>query len=339
MLDRTLDAMARGGLYDQLAGGFARYSVDRGWVVPHFEKMLYDNAQLVGLYARRGGDLGQRIARETADFLLAELGTAQGAFASALDADSPDASGHSREGAYYAWTPAELRGGARRRRRLGGAAAHRHGRRNVRGGCVHAPAPRRPGRRGALGLGAAAAARRAQWACPPGPRRQGGRGVERARGLRTGRRRAAPRRARVRRGGGPLRVVPLGRALGPFDRLGAGDRPPAPGLPRRRRRRARRGAGGLRLPRHGVRRPRGRDRRPGVAGARPHPARRRGCAVRGRRRRVLRHRRRRRGARLPAAGPEPTTPARQGCRRWRTRCSATRRSPAPASTGRWRRVR
>jgi len=108
MLDRTLDAMARGGLYDQLAGGFARYSVDRGWVVPHFEKMLYDNAQLVGLYARRGGDLGRRIARETADFLLAELGTAEGAFASALDADSPDPSGHSREGAYYAWTPAEL---------------------------------------------------------------------------------------------------------------------------------------------------------------------------------------------------------------------------------------
>ena len=108
MLDRTLDAMARGGLYDQLAGGFARYSVDRGWVVPHFEKMLYDNAQLLGLYARRGGELGDRVARETADFLLAELGTAEGAFASALDADSPDPSGHSREGAYYAWTPAEL---------------------------------------------------------------------------------------------------------------------------------------------------------------------------------------------------------------------------------------
>jgi uncharacterized protein YyaL (SSP411 family) len=108
MLDRTLDAMARGGLYDQLAGGFARYSVDRGWVVPHFEKMLYDNAQLVGLYARRGGDLGRRVARESADFLLAELGTAEGAFASALDADSPDASGHSREGAYYAWTRADL---------------------------------------------------------------------------------------------------------------------------------------------------------------------------------------------------------------------------------------
>ncbi len=108
MLDRTLDAMARGGLYDQLAGGFARYSVDRGWVVPHFEKMLYDNAQLVGLYARRGGDLGARVARETADFMLRELGTAEGAFASALDADSPDPDGHSREGAFYAWTPAGL---------------------------------------------------------------------------------------------------------------------------------------------------------------------------------------------------------------------------------------
>ena len=96
MLDRSLDAMARGGLYDQLGGGFARYSVDRGWVVPHFEKMLYDNAQLLGLYARRGGDLGARIARETADFLLRELGTEEGAFASALDADSPDPGGHSR---------------------------------------------------------------------------------------------------------------------------------------------------------------------------------------------------------------------------------------------------
>ena len=58
-----LDAMARGGIYDQLGGGFARYSVDAAWVVPHFEKMLYDNAQLLGLYARVGGPLGDRIAR------------------------------------------------------------------------------------------------------------------------------------------------------------------------------------------------------------------------------------------------------------------------------------
>ena len=108
MLDATLEAMARGGIYDQLAGGFARYSVDAGWVVPHFEKMLYDNAQLLGLYARWGTALGDRVARETADFLLAELGTPEGGFASALDADSDDGTGHSREGAFYAWTPGQL---------------------------------------------------------------------------------------------------------------------------------------------------------------------------------------------------------------------------------------
>jgi uncharacterized protein YyaL (SSP411 family) len=101
MLPRTLDAMARGGIYDQLGGGFARYSVDAGWVVPHFEKMLYDNAQLLGLYARCGIE---RIARETADFLLRELRTAEGGFASALDADSEGV-----EGRFYVWTPAELR--------------------------------------------------------------------------------------------------------------------------------------------------------------------------------------------------------------------------------------
>ncbi|MCA1982956.1 thioredoxin domain-containing protein [Nocardioides nematodiphilus] len=108
MLHRTLAAMAGGGMYDQLGGGFARYSVDRGWVVPHFEKMLYDNAQLLGLYARVGGTLGERIARETADFMLRELVTAEGGLASALDADSDDGTGRHVEGAFYAWTPAQL---------------------------------------------------------------------------------------------------------------------------------------------------------------------------------------------------------------------------------------
>ncbi|MGH3496193.1 MAG: thioredoxin domain-containing protein [Nocardioidaceae bacterium] len=107
MVDGTCEAMARGGMYDQLGGGFARYSVDRGWVVPHFEKMLYDNAQLISVYLHwwRATDnaLGRRMAEETADFLVAEMSTQQGGFASALDADSDGA-----EGTYYVWAPAQL---------------------------------------------------------------------------------------------------------------------------------------------------------------------------------------------------------------------------------------
>ncbi|MFE1828243.1 thioredoxin domain-containing protein [Streptomyces yangpuensis] len=110
----TCEAMARGGIYDQLGGGFARYSVDREWVVPHFEKMLYDNALLCRVYAHlwraTGSELARRVALETADFMVRELRTAQGGFASALDADSEDPlTGKHVEGAYYAWTPAQLR--------------------------------------------------------------------------------------------------------------------------------------------------------------------------------------------------------------------------------------
>ncbi|MFH8757115.1 thioredoxin domain-containing protein [Streptomyces atroolivaceus] len=106
-------AMARGGIYDQLGGGFARYSVDREWVVPHFEKMLYDNALLCRVYAHlwraTGSDLARRVALETADFMVRELRTTEGGFASALDADSEDAQGRHVEGAFYVWTPAQLR--------------------------------------------------------------------------------------------------------------------------------------------------------------------------------------------------------------------------------------
>ncbi|WP_026248275.1 thioredoxin domain-containing protein [Streptomyces sp. LaPpAH-108] len=113
MAQDTSERMARGGIYDQLGGGFARYSVDRDWVVPHFEKMLYDNALLCRVYAHlwrtTGSSLARRVALETADFLVRELRTEQGGFASALDADSDDGTGRSVEGAYYVWTPEQLR--------------------------------------------------------------------------------------------------------------------------------------------------------------------------------------------------------------------------------------
>ncbi|MQA82750.1 MAG: DUF255 domain-containing protein [Streptosporangiales bacterium] len=108
MVEGTCEAMARGGVYDQLDGGFARYSVDAGWVVPHFEKMLYDNALLLRVYVHwwraTGSALAKRVAEETADFLLTRLRTGDGGFASALDADTDGV-----EGLTYVWTPAQLR--------------------------------------------------------------------------------------------------------------------------------------------------------------------------------------------------------------------------------------
>lgn len=113
MADDTCERMARGGIYDQLGGGFARYSVDREWVVPHFEKMLYDNALLCRAYAHlwraTGSETARRVALETADFMVRELRTNEGGFASALDADSEDAEGRHVEGAFYVWTPEQLR--------------------------------------------------------------------------------------------------------------------------------------------------------------------------------------------------------------------------------------
>ncbi|WP_427920288.1 thioredoxin domain-containing protein [Streptomyces sp. cg40] len=114
MAQDTCERMARGGIYDQLGGGFARYSVDREWVVPHFEKMLYDNALLCRVYAHlwrsTGSELARRVAVETADFMVRELRTNEGGFASALDADSDDGTGSGKhvEGAYYVWTPEQL---------------------------------------------------------------------------------------------------------------------------------------------------------------------------------------------------------------------------------------
>jgi uncharacterized protein YyaL (SSP411 family) len=111
MAENTLRHMAFSGTYDQVEGGFARYSVDAGWVVPHFEKMLYDNALLARVYLHwwrlTGSPVGRRIAEETCDFMVSRLGTAQGGLASSLDADTV-VEGHSAEGETYVWTPEQL---------------------------------------------------------------------------------------------------------------------------------------------------------------------------------------------------------------------------------------
>ncbi|HET8794825.1 MAG TPA: thioredoxin domain-containing protein [Arthrobacter sp.] len=113
MASRTLESMATSALFDQLEGGFARYAVDRKWMVPHFEKMLYDNVQLLRLYARwsrldGGGDFAGRIAAETAEWMLADLALdPSGAFASSLDADTV-VDGVHEEGGTYLWSRAEL---------------------------------------------------------------------------------------------------------------------------------------------------------------------------------------------------------------------------------------
>jgi uncharacterized protein len=113
----TLEKMAAGGIYDQLGGGFHRYSTDAHWLVPHFEKMLYDNALLVVAYAEAYQVTGQgafaRVARETLDYLLREMTSPEGAFYSATDADSVvpaggSNEGESQEGAYFVWSKAEI---------------------------------------------------------------------------------------------------------------------------------------------------------------------------------------------------------------------------------------
>jgi uncharacterized protein YyaL (SSP411 family) len=107
MATATADAMANGGLYDQLGGGFARYSVDASWVVPHFEKMLYDNALLLRFYTHltrvTRSERYERVARDTASFLLRDLRTAEGGFAASLDADTEGV-----EGLTYVWSFEEL---------------------------------------------------------------------------------------------------------------------------------------------------------------------------------------------------------------------------------------
>src|SRR5690606_21381905 len=107
MVRHTAEKMARGGLYDQIGGGFHRYSVDAIWLVPHFEKMLYDNAQLariyIALYQITGDELFRRIASETLDYVLREMTHGDGALYSTQDDDS-----EGDEGKFFVWAPEEV---------------------------------------------------------------------------------------------------------------------------------------------------------------------------------------------------------------------------------------
>ena len=108
----TLDAMASGGMYDHLGGGFARYSTDEQWLVPHFEKMLYDQAMLARIYLHgwqaTGNPNWRLVVEETIGYVLRDLRHPAGGFFSAEDADSPDDEGHGHEGLFHTWTPDEL---------------------------------------------------------------------------------------------------------------------------------------------------------------------------------------------------------------------------------------
>jgi uncharacterized protein YyaL (SSP411 family) len=111
-LNNTLTKIAYGGIYDPIAGGFSRYAVDEKWHIPHFEKMLYDNAQLVSIYAKAyiasKNDLFKEVVIESLNFIKEELTAENGAFYSSLDADSKNKLGEKEEGAFYEWTEPEL---------------------------------------------------------------------------------------------------------------------------------------------------------------------------------------------------------------------------------------
>jgi uncharacterized protein YyaL (SSP411 family) len=177
MVIKTLDEMAAGGIHDQLGGGFARYSVDAHWLVPHFEKMLYDNAQIARLYLWAGVEFERadfiEISRSTLDYMIRDLRHPEGGFFSSEDADSEGV-----EGKFYVWTPAEIRSV------LGpGADAVMEYYGVTQAGKLRGSqhTPRRSGRRsGWVGGGQTEAVRRQNGKSPSRSGRQGGDCLERA---------------------------------------------------------------------------------------------------------------------------------------------------------------
>ena len=302
---RTLDAMAAGGIYDHLVGGFCRYATDAHWLVPHFEKMLTDQALLARAYLHAWQDGGRAdylgVVTETLDFVLRDLSTPEGALYSSFDADAGGV-----EGAHATFTLDELRAVLPTDLVAGGRGLVRHHRRRELGGTQHPGSPRRraPGPSARDRRGSAPPGGGPRPAGPAGARREGADRVERHGGGDAGRGGGRDRQRALRTPGRGDRRVPHRlhvRRRAPDAQL-AGRPGPAP----------RRG-GRPRLARRGLRAPVGVDRAQRVAraGASPSPATSSTCS----------------GTTRPAgSSPPAATPKHSSCD---PRNSSTAPSPRP----------